>query len=314
MAYVEAISFCIKQTSADGTAPLLPLDAAMVGVLREVLATAMDEEAAGGPRERGRMLGLHVRGVSVEVRLRVACIELLCAAMVYEGLKAPEHTELRNKMIAAFFRCLTVKSQHVVDVARDALAKVVSEQKLQKELLQSSLRPILLNLADYRKLSVPLLHGLARLLDLLSNFFNLTLGEKLLDAIGAGNYASYSSMCAADCTSFEPETQGHLVAGAAFHKHFFDLDAATPSSSKLPTQNIMASPHVRLLGDNAAVVSYVRITQRDGQVSTAQETRVWHRAAPSAAPLPRVRPQVSRQAAAPMSSPPCARLRPLSAP
>ena len=181
VAYVEAISFCIKQTSADGSAPLLPLDAAMVGVLREVLATAMDEEAAGGPRERGRMLGLHVRGVSVEVRLRVACIELLCAAMVYEGLKAPEHTELRNKMIAAFFRCLTVKSQHVVDVARDALAKVVSEQKLQKELLQSSLRPILLNLADYRKLSVPLLHGLARLLDLLSNFFNLTLGEKLLE-------------------------------------------------------------------------------------------------------------------------------------
>ena len=50
--------------------------------------------------------------------------------------------------------------------------------------------------------------------------------QKLLDAIGAGNYASYSSMCAADCTSFEPETQGHLVAGAAFHKHFFDLDAA----------------------------------------------------------------------------------------
>ena len=43
VAYVEAISFCIKQTSADGSAPLLPLDAAMVGVLREVLATAMDK-------------------------------------------------------------------------------------------------------------------------------------------------------------------------------------------------------------------------------------------------------------------------------
>ena len=54
-------------------------------------------------------------------------------------------------------------------------------QKLQKELLQSSLRPILLNLADYRKLSVPLLLGLSRLLSLLSNFFNLTLGEKLLE-------------------------------------------------------------------------------------------------------------------------------------
>ena len=104
----------------------------------------------------------------------------------------------------------------------------------------------------------------------------------LLSAVGAGDYPKYASLSSEDITCVEPETQGHLVAGAAFHKHFFDLDAATPSSSKLPTQNIMASPHVRLLGDNAAVVSYVRITQRDGQVSTAQETRVWHRAAPSA--------------------------------
>jgi len=45
----------------------------------------------------------------------------------------------------------------VVAVARDALASVIQQSKLQKELLQSSLRPILLNLADYRKLSVPLL-------------------------------------------------------------------------------------------------------------------------------------------------------------
>jgi transformation/transcription domain-associated protein len=37
------------------------------------------------------------------------------------------------------------------------------------------------NLADYRKLSIPLLEGLARLLELLSNWFNVTLGEKLLD-------------------------------------------------------------------------------------------------------------------------------------
>ena len=59
-------------------------------------------------------------------------------------------------------------------MAREALAHVINTQKLQKELLQSSLRPILLNLADYRKLSVPLLQWLSRLLSLLSNFFNLT--------------------------------------------------------------------------------------------------------------------------------------------
>lgn len=50
-----------------------------------------------------------------------------------------------------------------------------------KELLQSSLRPILVNLAHYKNLTMPLLQGLARLLELLSNWFNVTLGEKLME-------------------------------------------------------------------------------------------------------------------------------------
>lgn len=50
-----------------------------------------------------------------------------------------------------------------------------------KELLQSSLRPILVNLAATKNLSMPLLLGLARLLELLSNWFNVTLGSKLLE-------------------------------------------------------------------------------------------------------------------------------------
>ena len=118
-----------------------------------------------------------------QVRLRVVSIELLCAAMSSEALKAPPHNELRGRMIACFFKSLTVRSDDVVAVARNALAYLIDDmkEKLQKELLQSSLRPILLNLADYRKLSVPLLQGLSRLLSLLSNFFNLTLGEKLLE-------------------------------------------------------------------------------------------------------------------------------------
>uniref|UniRef100_A0A6N2L7X8 Uncharacterized protein n=1 Tax=Salix viminalis TaxID=40686 RepID=A0A6N2L7X8_SALVM len=50
-----------------------------------------------------------------------------------------------------------------------------------KELLQSSLRPILVNLAHTKNLSMPLLQGLARLLELLSSWFNVTLGGKLLE-------------------------------------------------------------------------------------------------------------------------------------
>ena len=42
---------------------------------------------------------------------------------------------------------------------------------------QTSLRPILVNLAYYNKLKLPLLRGLARLLKLLASWFNVTLGE-----------------------------------------------------------------------------------------------------------------------------------------
>lgn len=59
--------------------------------------------------------------------------------------------------------------------------QVTSQQRMPKELLQNSLRPILVNLAHTKNLSMPLLQGLARLLELLSHWFNVTLGGKLLE-------------------------------------------------------------------------------------------------------------------------------------
>ena len=55
------------------------------------------------------------------------------------------------------------------------------QSQLPKELLQTCIRPVLLNLKDYTRLTVPLLRGLARLLSLLSSWFNTTLGEKLIE-------------------------------------------------------------------------------------------------------------------------------------
>ena len=69
----------------------------------------------------------------------------------------------------------------MVDLAKRGLKRVIQQQSLSKELLQSSLRPILVNLAHYKNLTMPLLVGLERLLELLSNWFNPTLGEKLLE-------------------------------------------------------------------------------------------------------------------------------------
>jgi len=65
----------------------------------------------------------------------------------------------------------------------------------------------------------------------------------------------------------------------AFHKYFFDL----PGTPQKPPKNVtMSQPHVRLMGDNAAVLCYVRLTQSlDGagqvHIGRVEETRVWQK-------------------------------------
>lgn len=53
-----------------------------------------------------------------------------------------------------------------------------SKSRLRKELLQTCIRPVLLNLRDCTRLSTCLLRGLSQLLSLLSSWFNKTLGGK----------------------------------------------------------------------------------------------------------------------------------------
>lgn len=103
---------------------------------------------------------------------------------------------------------------------------------------------------------------------------------RLLSAVGAGDYATYSSLSSEDLTCVEPETAGAVVQGLGFHKHFFDLgkSAPPPPVGMPPTNNVVASPHVRMLGPDHAVIVYTRLTQSAGKVTTANETRVWKKA------------------------------------
>lgn len=67
-------------------------------------------------------------------------------------------------------------------MAHEGLRMVLAHQsRLPKELLQTGLRPVLMNLADPKRLSVSGLEGLARLLELLINYFKVEIGHKLLD-------------------------------------------------------------------------------------------------------------------------------------
>ncbi len=81
-----------------------------------------------------------------------------------------------------YFKSLYSPTPEIKDVAHEGLRMVLTHQaRLPKELLQTGLRPILMNLADPKRLSIPGLEGLARLLELLTNYFKVEIGHKLLD-------------------------------------------------------------------------------------------------------------------------------------
>jgi ketosteroid isomerase-like protein len=105
----------------------------------------------------------------------------------------------------------------------------------------------------------------------------LALSQKLLDAIDAGDWNAYASLCDPALTAFEPEAAGHLVRGMPFHRFYFEPQRG---GRKLARQSTMSAPEVRLMGE-VAVVTYVRLTQRlleDGGTTTtaSEETRIWH--------------------------------------
>lgn len=58
---------------------------------------------------------------------------------------------------------------------------LVQTTKLPKDLLQNGLRPILMNLQDSKRLTVAGLEGLARLLTLLTSYFKVEIGARLLE-------------------------------------------------------------------------------------------------------------------------------------
>ena len=88
----------------------------------------------------------------------------------------------------------------------------------------------------------------------------LALSQKLLDAVASGDWKTYRTLVADDLTCFEPEARGQLVEGLAFHEYYFTLPS-TPGQAPRPVRNTMASPVVRFLADDVALVAYVRLTQ-----------------------------------------------------
>ncbi|XP_023227982.1 calcium/calmodulin-dependent protein kinase type II alpha chain-like isoform X6 [Centruroides sculpturatus] len=103
--------------------------------------------------------------------------------------------------------------------------------------------------------------------------------EQVIEAISNGDFEMYTKFCDPQMTAFEPEALGNLVEGMDFHKFYFD-NVLGKNNKALNTT--ILNPTVHLLGDDAACIAYIRLTQfmdKSGLAHTQQseETRVWYK-------------------------------------
>uniref|UniRef100_A0A3P8X503 calcium/calmodulin-dependent protein kinase n=1 Tax=Cynoglossus semilaevis TaxID=244447 RepID=A0A3P8X503_CYNSE len=113
--------------------------------------------------------------------------------------------------------------------------------------------------------------------DSCSLYTNTTIEDE--DTRGKNTPSFCLKMCDPAVTAFEPEALGNLVEGLDFHRFYFEN---LWSKNSKPVHTTILNPHIHLVGDEAACIAYIRVTQyidSNGTPRTAQseETRVWHR-------------------------------------
>ncbi|KAI9139518.1 hypothetical protein BKA69DRAFT_1040037 [Paraphysoderma sedebokerense] len=169
--HIDAITYCLSLRP-----PLLTFNDELVRLLHEALALADAEDQALVSK------AAQYKNASSLINLRIVCIKLLSAAMACSDFMSPKQSTTRGRIISVFFKSLYNNSSEVVEVANKGLQQVLAQNhKLPKDLLQNGLRPVLMNLSDPKKLTVSGLEGLARLLGLLTSYFKVEIGKKLLD-------------------------------------------------------------------------------------------------------------------------------------
>jgi transformation/transcription domain-associated protein len=167
------------------------------------LADASDESLAGKT--------LEFRTHDFIVNLRVSCIKILSTAMGYENFMNGQANPTRSKIVSVFFKCLYSESKPTIEAANDALKAVLTHtNKLPKELLQTGLRPVLASLQNAKQLSTHGLDNLARLLRLLTSYFKVEIGTRLLDHIKV--IAEPNTLQQISFTFFEQNPQMKVVA------------------------------------------------------------------------------------------------------
>ncbi|GCB61383.1 hypothetical protein scyTo_0007042 [Scyliorhinus torazame] len=104
----------------------------------------------------------------------------------------------------------------------------------------------------------------------------IKLTEQLIEAINNGDFEAYAKICDPGLTSFEPEALGNLVEGMDFHRFYFEN---LLSKNSKPIHTTILNPHVHLIGEDAACIAYIRLTQYidlQGRPRTTQSEETRH--------------------------------------
>jgi len=121
------------------------METSLSRVLSEALGIADADDAALAGRTNQQ------RNAALLTKLRVVCVKMLSAAMATSEFGLPRQAATRMRIVSVYFRLLYSPAPEVVDASYDALQQVtIGTSKLPKELLQTGLRPVLMNLADHR--------------------------------------------------------------------------------------------------------------------------------------------------------------------
>lgn len=179
--YIDAVTYCLSLRP-----PILDISDELLRLLNEAIALADAEDHVLSGKSNSTTNQPQLYTLTNINNLRVVCVRVLSAAMSCADFQHPKLQQLRNLIVSVFFKSLYSKSPEVVEASRGALEQIISHQhKLPKDLLQTGLRPVLMNLAETKRLSVVGLDGLKRVLVLLTSYFKAEIGKKLLDHLAA---------------------------------------------------------------------------------------------------------------------------------
>lgn len=168
--HLDALTFCVRLEP-----PLFEYSEQLMRMLQEALGIADADDVALIGRTN------QAKTAKALIELRVVCLRFLAATLKLPEMRQQSAT--KAKILSVYFQSLYAKNVEVVDAAHASLKELLANggSRLPKDLLQSGLRPVLNNLSDHKKLTLPSLLGLARLVELLTNYFKVEIGSKLLD-------------------------------------------------------------------------------------------------------------------------------------